>query len=127
MACMIIGTVQVVPLVIAVLFGLIFFVVVMFFSFRSRDRIRSELERERETQPHGTIGPVQKKARRWMVIGMVSAPIIVFLGVVAAVATHDHRNVPAWDRWLLGIFFWGTVVALLVRAALNKRRENRSP
>jgi hypothetical protein len=47
MVSMPISTVQVVPLVISVQVGLIFFVVVMFFSLRSRNRIRSESQRER--------------------------------------------------------------------------------
>jgi uncharacterized integral membrane protein len=44
---LIIGSVQVVPLVIAIVVAVIGFVVVMFFSFRSRNRLRSEIQRER--------------------------------------------------------------------------------
>jgi hypothetical protein len=120
------GSIQVVPLVIAIVAGLSFFVVVMFFSFRARNRLRSQIQQERGAQPQEMIGPAERKARQWLVIGLVSAPIILVLAGVAAVSTHDHRNVPAWDSWLLFIFFWGTVLTLLVRAVLNKRRGNRA-
>jgi uncharacterized membrane protein YbaN (DUF454 family) len=95
MVGMIDGAVQVVPLVISILVGLTFFVVMMFFGFRSRDRLRSELLHERQNQPPGTIGPSQRKARRTMVIGLISAPIILILAVVAIVSTNGHRGVPA--------------------------------
>jgi multisubunit Na+/H+ antiporter MnhB subunit len=124
------GSVQVVPLVIAIVVGLIFCVVVSFFSLRSRNKLRSEIQHERATQPQGLIGPSERKARQWLVIGIVSALIFLVLAVVDAVSAHDHRNVPAWDSWLLAIFFWifwGTVVTLLVRPVLIKRRRNRSP
>jgi hypothetical protein len=127
MTGMIEGAIQVVPLVISILAGLTFFVVVMIFSFRSRDRLRSELLLERQTRPPGTIGPSQTKARRTMVISLVSAPIILILLIVALISTNDHRGVPAWDSWLLAILFWGMLATLLVRTVQNKRRRNRVP
>lgn len=119
------GSIQVVPLVIAIMVGLIFVIVVMLFSFRSRARIRSAIQQERATKPYGTIGPSEKRARQWLVISIISAPIILVLAVIAAVSTHDHRNVPAWDSWLLAILFWGALATLLVRAVRNKIRGNR--
>lgn len=127
MAGTIIGAVQIVPLVIALLFGLVFFVVVMFFSFRSRDRIRRELVIELRTHPSGTIGPAQRRARRTLLMSVVSAPIILTLAIVALISTNDHRGVPTWDSWLLAIFFWGALGTLVFQSIRRKRRRDRLP
>lgn len=121
------GSIQVVPLVVAVVVGVTGSIVVMSLSFRSRNRLRSEIQRERAAQPQGTIGPSERNARQRVIVGLLLAPIAVILVVVAVVSEHSNGKVPAWASWLTAILFWGAVVAFIVRAVLNKRRRNRTP
>ena len=120
------ATVQTAPLIVAIVFGLTVFVIVMFVSFRARNRLKSQIERERATRPVEQIGPAQVRARQWLVLGLVLAPVILVLGLVAAFSTRNNGSVPAWDSWLLFILFWGTAIFVLTRFIVIRRRRRRS-
>ena len=120
------ATVQTAPLIVAIVFGLTFFVIVMFVSLRARNRLKSEIERERATRPAEQIGPAHVRARQWLVLGLVLAPVILVLGLVAALWTRNNGSVPAWDSWLLLILFWGTAIFVMTRFVIIRKRRRRS-
>lgn len=49
----------------------------MLVSFRSRDKLRSALQRERATLQVGQIGPTERKARQYLVFGLVFGPVVL--------------------------------------------------
>jgi hypothetical protein len=120
------ATVQTAPLIIAVLFGLTFFVIIMFVSFKARNRLTSEIEREHVARPTGQISPVEMRAKQWVVLGLVVAPVILALGLVAAFSTRNNGSIPAWDSWLLFVLFWGTAIFVLTRFVIVRKRRKRS-
>ena len=120
------ASVQTGPLIVAVIFGLTLFVVVMFVSIKSRRKLRTEIQRERSTRPAGQIGPAERRAKRTVVLGIAFAPVILVLAAVAAFSTRNHGSVPAWDSWLLFILLWGTAISLLTRFVIVRRRRQRS-
>jgi len=120
------STVRTAPLIVAIIFGLTLFVIVMFVSFRARNRLKSEIGRERATRPMEQMGPAQVRARQWLVLGLVLSPVILVLGLVAAFSTRNNGSVPAWDSWLLFILFWGTAIFVMTRFVIIRRRRRRS-
>ena len=80
------STVQTAPLIFAIIFGVTVFVLVMFVSMKARQRLRSEIESERATRQVGQIRPAEKRAKQWVLLGLVLTPVIVVLSLVAAVS-----------------------------------------
>ncbi len=121
------AAVQTGPLIVAIVAGLVLFTVVMVVSVKARAKLRSEIQSEQQTRPPGELGPAERRAKQWLVLGVVLAPVFLVLGLVAAFSTRNHGSVPAWDSWILAILFWGTVIGLGTRQVIRGRRRRSDP